>query len=617
MNVQRHETVQETTARSREEAATTAPNGADECDVSVPADGAPTSRDEDLDSSQAQAPSLVQAAQRHVAEGWRVFPVWPGTRVPHITRWPREASSDPDQIRRWWARWPDAGIGGATGFPFLVADVDDDTVYDLLASQGVTLPPTRTQTTSRGRHYIYRVLQPAGSRGHSAYYGRMDVQGTGKSIVLAPTLHPSGIRYQMDGNPYADAPRWLLDHAGHPLTKPKVASGAVHGPSRPPGRSWLPPVPPEVQPLLNHATDRVGDKALRDQQRKHYRDRSRVIAHVVGLLQVQGWSVAAMFEVLKDSTLMSHYEGRSPEKELMKDINGLVTKNLVFQPVLTVTVEEHWLAARAYRLTDSQHKVLWAHYRVAERAGKTYGYGASRDNLLLLSGVSTGSITTANRHLLHLGLLLALEHSRGGHRKSIWALVLPTASHPSESVKILTPAPPSPANPSPCVCRGQNLDVLPEWDGSRYQALGQSWTVLYALCPTHEQTTQDLAVYLGRKPPSLRYHLRRLARLGLAVQTTAGYLLHPNAPQILEDLAVEKHTAGSHAKDQHMVAMRKQIREDERKRFAQEAERRRRQRHALWGFEVAEQLHRDGTISDQSLNGSRAMYESLAGSDAS
>lgn len=567
-----------------------------------------------VDDSTSMHPGLLQAALDHATEGWRVFPLRPQSKVPRIKGWRTKATTDCTQIRRWWTQWPDSGIGGATGYPFIVADVDDESVYDLLTGQGVMLPPTRTQNSARGRHHIYKVNEELGSRGSTSYYGRMDLQGAGKIIVLAPSLHPSGIRYRMDETPYAEAPRWLRDHAG-PARSVKTVSVAQEGVSQTtPGRRGR-PVPLDVGRLLNDPTDHINDKALRDGDRSTYRDRSGAVGLVVGLLRAEGWSAEEMFEVLKVSTLICHYEGRSPEKLLMKDIKSLIGKNLKVPRKAMVTVAEHRLAATGHSLTDSQHKILEGHYRITERVGRTYGYAASRDDILLLTGVSRASITTANRRLVHLGLLVCIEPTRGGQRKSIWALAVPKPSDSSDSVKMLTPTQSSNSNPTPCVCRGQNLDVLPEWDGSRYRALGQSWTVLSLMCPIHEQTVKGLGQYLGRKPPSIRHHLRRLVDYGVIVRTPAGYLLHPNVEQMLEDLAVQKHTDGSHARDEHMVAMRKRMRQEDRERFKQREERRRQADHSRWGLDVAEQLHQEGTISDQSLSDARLIFVPLPGQE--
>jgi hypothetical protein len=56
-------------------------------------------------------------ALHFAARGWHVFPVTPGAKKPPvIDRWETRASTDPDQIHRWW-RHTAYSIGIATG-PF-------------------------------------------------------------------------------------------------------------------------------------------------------------------------------------------------------------------------------------------------------------------------------------------------------------------------------------------------------------------------------------------------------------------------------------------------------------------------------------------------------------------
>lgn len=68
---------------------------------------------------------LGSAALWYAEQGLRVFPLQPGTKIPlkggHGCL---DATSDPEQIRAWWARVPDANIGIATGHLVDVVDID-------------------------------------------------------------------------------------------------------------------------------------------------------------------------------------------------------------------------------------------------------------------------------------------------------------------------------------------------------------------------------------------------------------------------------------------------------------------------------------------------------------
>ena len=70
---------------------------------------------------------FLEAALAYARLGWPIFPLAPGTKVPlKGTNGFEDATTDPNQIGRWWARWPAANIGlppGAAGM--VTIDLDD------------------------------------------------------------------------------------------------------------------------------------------------------------------------------------------------------------------------------------------------------------------------------------------------------------------------------------------------------------------------------------------------------------------------------------------------------------------------------------------------------------
>src|SRR5690242_19830539 len=114
-------------------------------------------------------------AQAAARRGIRVFPVI-GKRQPAIKGYPKLATTDPEQIDRWWDQWPDANIGGAVG-PLgdgrymLCVDADNKpgqcgsiTVLEHDMA-GRELSPTYEQDTPNGRHWIYVTDTPVKLRG--------------------------------------------------------------------------------------------------------------------------------------------------------------------------------------------------------------------------------------------------------------------------------------------------------------------------------------------------------------------------------------------------------------------------------------------------------------------
>lgn len=121
-----------------------------------------------------------------------------------------DATTDPDQIRRWFTRWPGANIGGRPPLGRVVVDVDprsggDDTLNALEREHG-DLPRTRTAITgSDGLHLWFRGTATVGKLGAG-----VDVKTNAGYVVLPPSRHISGRHYLWtDETPPAPAPEWL------------------------------------------------------------------------------------------------------------------------------------------------------------------------------------------------------------------------------------------------------------------------------------------------------------------------------------------------------------------------------------------------------------------------
>ncbi|NOW45701.1 RecA-family ATPase [Novosphingobium sp. SG751A] len=154
---------------------------------------------------------MVEHALTYAAQGVPVFPCQPD-KSPYIKGGFKAASKDPDQIGRWWARWPDALIGMPTGEPsgMWVLDVDDPATF---VAAGIEMPPARLARTGKGFHHYFRYdpAAPVGSYGKDMARPGTDVRGDGGYVILPPSLHPSGRRYEWENSlpPAAPGPNLL------------------------------------------------------------------------------------------------------------------------------------------------------------------------------------------------------------------------------------------------------------------------------------------------------------------------------------------------------------------------------------------------------------------------
>ncbi len=213
-------------------------------------------------------PPQLAAALAYASRGWAVVPLHtPSSRGcscrrpdcgspgkhPRTRRGVLEASTDPAVLERWWTTWPDANVGIATGsgsapqgLCLVVLDVDtrksgDETLRDLLASQGSFPDTVEALTGSGGRHIFFHSTTPVQNSAELIGPG-LDVRGEGGYVVAAPSLHQSGRTYgweassdPTDGHPVAAIPAWLLGlctrrrtsapTSGDPLPE-QVAEGA-------------------------------------------------------------------------------------------------------------------------------------------------------------------------------------------------------------------------------------------------------------------------------------------------------------------------------------------------------------------------------------------------------
>jgi putative DNA primase/helicase len=168
--------------------------------------------------------------------GWWLFPCkWQGEQRKHpLTKHGfRDASNDPEQIRLWWCRWPQALLGvatGASGLAVLDVDVKDpkkfgpDSLADLgrsiLDDSWIVHTATPGWQGMRGWQVYYDALEADIPSSESKLGLGLDVRGN-TGYVIAPS-EGSGYRWDELNNratvSLAAAPGWLIPPAPKPET---------------------------------------------------------------------------------------------------------------------------------------------------------------------------------------------------------------------------------------------------------------------------------------------------------------------------------------------------------------------------------------------------------------
>ncbi len=178
--------------------------------------------------------TIVNSACALAALGFAVFACKPRSKTPATRHGHKDATRDPDEIKRTFR--PRHNIGVATGAMsgVWVLDVDGPEGLKALAElekRHGKLPRTVCQETGGGGRQFFFTLNGRPIKNRTKIGGKpIDVRGEGGYAVVAPSIHPSGAAYRWlhapDAEPSAEAPVWLIDFvtAREPST-PRIANG--------------------------------------------------------------------------------------------------------------------------------------------------------------------------------------------------------------------------------------------------------------------------------------------------------------------------------------------------------------------------------------------------------
>lgn len=133
--------------------------------------------------------------------GWCLLPVKIEDKSPAMTTWEQFITSppDPQTVRRWFSALSGVGVGAVTGKTsgIVVLDVEatcPTPIQDLLER----FPTERIARTGSGGYHLYYHYPSGVTRVQNQVriFDGADIRADGGFIVLPPTLHPSGIRYE-------------------------------------------------------------------------------------------------------------------------------------------------------------------------------------------------------------------------------------------------------------------------------------------------------------------------------------------------------------------------------------------------------------------------------------
>jgi len=173
------------------------------------------------------------AAVLYAQLGFPVIPLTWGVRKPALFGWREAATTDIKRVSAWWRRtYGGCGIGIVPGEFFVLeimrGKLGHDVRASLVAEHG-SLPPTAQFRSPEGDQYhLFRDPGSDGVWSARAIGNRpgLNVLGSGGYIVVPPTIHPTGRRYEwLPGHALgeievADSPEWLLALIDPPVEDP-------------------------------------------------------------------------------------------------------------------------------------------------------------------------------------------------------------------------------------------------------------------------------------------------------------------------------------------------------------------------------------------------------------
>ena len=188
-----------------------------------------------------------QAALRYAARGWAVFPCCVGSKFPATKHGFKDATTNPDQIARWWTENANYNVAIRTGDGLYAVDVDDP-AWPLRQA----LPPTLVSQTPRGGfHYLFATTERLPNT-TSSIGDKIDSRGDGGYIVAAPSQVAGKLyRWEDEMAELAPLPEWVAR-----LVRP----AARHDPT--------PPTTSIVPYRASGSASAYGDRALRDEYEK-------------------------------------------------------------------------------------------------------------------------------------------------------------------------------------------------------------------------------------------------------------------------------------------------------------------------------------------------------------
>ena len=166
--------------------------------------------------------TLTDTALEYVDSGWSVLPVKPEEKRPYMTNWLQynKVRATRETVTNWFNNLSGAGIGAVTGRISGMVVLDIEHYCPIPIAELLKKYPTQmvAKTGSGGYHLYYQYPRNVAKVSNRVkIFEGADLRADGGFIVLPPTVHPNGNRYEwIQKGPLGAFPMTLLDLTSKP-----------------------------------------------------------------------------------------------------------------------------------------------------------------------------------------------------------------------------------------------------------------------------------------------------------------------------------------------------------------------------------------------------------------
>ena len=144
---------------------------------------------------------VQELAEQYVDYGWSVLPVKPDEKRPYMTNWLQytKTKASKSSVQNWFRSLSGAGVGAVTGRISGIVVLDVESYCPTPIEELLKEYPTQmiARTGSGGYHLYYQYPSSATRVSNRVrIFEGADLRADGGFIVLPPTRHPSGNRYE-------------------------------------------------------------------------------------------------------------------------------------------------------------------------------------------------------------------------------------------------------------------------------------------------------------------------------------------------------------------------------------------------------------------------------------